>query len=461
MSSAHALALALIPFATVGAAVAAMIFRWVRDVFFCAIVGGAIMSERMDVHFVSMEWYRGTTRGFEISLIAILAFAVLVGCIFGRNAHRPRIYWPASLAPLLLYAFYAVFSVCISPPRLFGAFELTKLVETIIVFLAAASYLRTKREWTLLLVMLAIATSIEGAWAIKQKLITKVERPPGSLDHANSLSMYLCMVGPLMIAGAYRSWKPWLRWACGAATFFATVGVVLTLSRTGVPVFALCALGCTLCCASFVPTPKRLMLVGATGAAIVGVFIASWSHLKERYLSASLDEEYLDTSEEGRGVYFRLAGAILRDHPMGVGLNNWSYYVSRQYGPEIGFRYADYDYLLKVYGPSDDVFADSYLPAPAHNLGVLTVGELGIPGLVLFLILWGRWLTMGFPCLFKARRSAAAVMGAGIFFSVCGIFGQSLTEWVYRQTPILFTFYILMGALAAIVHARRTHPEEV
>ena len=41
-------------------------------------------------------------------------------------------------------------------------------------------------------------------------------------------------------------------------------------------------------------------------------------------------------------------------------------------------------------------------------------------------------------------------MGVGIFFGICGIFGQSLTEWVYRQTPILFTFYILLGALASL-----------
>jgi hypothetical protein len=46
-------------------------------------------------------------------------------------------------------------------------------------------------------------------------------------------------------------------------------------------------------------------------------------------------------------------------------------------------------------------------------------------------------------------------MGVGILFGICGIFGQSLTEWVYRQTPILFTFYILLGALASLAHSRR------
>jgi hypothetical protein len=46
-------------------------------------------------------------------------------------------------------------------------------------------------------------------------------------------------------------------------------------------------------------------------------------------------------------------------------------------------------------------------------------------------------------------------IGVGIFFGTLGIFGQSLTEWVYRQTPILFTFYAMLGTLASVAAARR------
>jgi len=46
-------------------------------------------------------------------------------------------------------------------------------------------------------------------------------------------------------------------------------------------------------------------------------------------------------------------------------------------------------------------------------------------------------------------------MGVGILFSICGVFGQSLTEWIYRQPAILFTFYILLGSLASLAHSRR------
>jgi hypothetical protein len=100
------------------------------------------------------------------------------------------------------------------------------------------------------------------------------------------------------------------------------------------------------------------------------------------------------------------------------------------------------------------------LAAPAHNLAALTLGELGVPGLALFGLLWGRWFLMGAAFLRWPRIEPMRVMGVGIFFGTCGIFGQSLTEWVYRQTPILFTFSILLGALASLTALRRRTPKE-
>jgi hypothetical protein len=183
---------------------------------------------------------------------------------------------------------------------------------------------------------------------------------------------------------------------------------------------------------------------------------ACWTQMGLRYSESSLEEEYFDPAIDGRGVYLRLSAAIVRDHFFGVGLNNWSYEVSRIYGPRMGYRFENYDFLTSVYGTSDDKqFADSYLAAPAHNLAALTLGELGVPGFLIFALLWTRWLSMAVPFLRLPRGEPMRVMGVGLLFCVCGIFGQSLTEWVYRQTPILFTFYILLGALASLAHSRR------
>ncbi len=40
------------------------------------------------------------------------------------------------------------------------------------------------------------------------------------------------------------------------------------------------------------------------------------------------------------------------------------------------------------------------------------------------------------------------------------MFGSCITEWIYRQTPINFSFYILIGVLAAISHERKVEKEQ-
>lgn len=456
MKPEHALALLLIPVLSLAAATVATWSQRARDACFFLMVVLAVLVERMDVNFFSEAWYRGTTRGIQFSLPEILAFGLLVGCRLGRRDEERRWFWPASLGILLLYFFYACVSVVVAQPKLFGAFELSKILGSILVFLASAWYVRSKREWTLLLLALACAVGFEGLWAVKQRFLMQIDRVAGTLDHANSLSMYFCLTTPLLVAAAYGGWSRPLRWFCGAGAGLAAIGQLLTISRAGIPVFGLVVLGAFILCASWRLSASRVIVRSLIALALCAVVAAAWRPLMERYATASLEEEYFDAHIDGRGIYLRLARDITRDHFFGVGLNNWSYHVSQTYGPRLGFGFTDYNYLVSIYGTADDkVFADSYLAAPAHNLAALTLGELGVPGLLLFGALWFRWFSMGVRFLFEARGDPRRTMGVGLFFCICGIFGQSLTEWVYRQTPILFTFHILLGTLASLVASRQ------
>lgn len=456
MKPQHALALILIPLLSVAIAVVATWSQRVRDTCFALMVFFSVLAERMDVNFFSEAWYRGTTRGIQVSLPEMLALGLIIGCRLGGRHEERRWFWPASLGLLLLYFFYACVSVIGADPKLFGAFELSKILGSILIFLASAWYVRSKREWTILILALACTVGFEGLWAIKQRFITHVDRVAGTLDHANSLSMYFCLATPPLVAVAYAGWSRALKWICAVSALLATLGLLLTISRAGIPIFATVVLGTILACASWRLTTSRVIVRSLFALVIAGAVVASWPHLMKRYAEASLQEEYFDAHIDGRGIYLRLAKNIASDHFFGVGLNNWSYYVSQTYGPHLGFRFTDYRYLVSIYGTADDeVFANSYLAAPAHNLAALTLGELGVPGLLIFLGLWFRWFAMGARFLLDPRDDPRRTMGVGLFFSICGIFGQSLTEWVYRQTPILFTFYILLGALAGLVASRR------
>ncbi len=456
----HVIAFFLIIFAASVGVLVTTLSQRIRDIGFFMLAAGAVLSERMSVNFFSEEWYRGTTRGVEVTALDIIAFCLVVASVIApRYKSLPRIYWPGGLAFMSIYALYCVFSISISDPKMFGVFELTKILRGILVFMAAALFVRTRRELFILVFALGCAVSFEGVMAFKERYFQGMHRVTGSIDDPNSLSMYTCMVTPLLVAAASVDFPSWLRRLCWASFGAAALCILLTISRTGMPLFAFVMLGTTAFCVSWKPTVKKAAITVLITLLSVGAVFKAWDMIMTRFEQASLEEEYLDDQNEGRGVYFRWAKAILHDHTFGVGLGNWSFWVSKVYGPDAGFHYLAYDDATT--SPKDVELSNAVYAAPAHNLAALTAGELGLPGLFLFALVWGRWFWMGFWFLWSRSSDPMRRLGIGLFFCVCGIFLQSVTEWVYRQTPIFLTFHVLVGTLASLHYHKRLEKQRL
>ena len=445
-------ALFLMAVAISGGVVATCLSQRARAAAFFLLILASAFTDRVDVNFVTRYWYRAATRGFEISLVDILAISLLISSLLlPRPGHR-RWFWPASLGAMIIYFLYCCFSVAISEPKLFGLFELSKILRGILVFLAAAVYVQTERELRLLVLALGCAICFQGVLALKHRYVNGVYRVTGSLLDPNSLSMYLCTTAPVFFAAAASNFPKYLRKFCLLCSGITAVTILLTISRAGIPIFALVALGATMACASFRITFKKTAAVFLVCLALGGMVYKSWDTLKVRYGQASLKEEYLGEQFENRGSYLRQAWAILQDRFFGVGLNNWSYWVSEVYGPQLGIFYEAYPNTSDA--PSKDAVGSFTFAPPAHSLMALTAGELGWPGLMIFLLVWLRWFQMGASFLRPRSPEAMHRLGVGFFFSTCGIFLQSQTEWTYRQTHIFYTFNVLLGALASLYYVK-------
>lgn len=439
----------LIPVFILGATIS---YRLRELAFFGMVASGVIL---IDVNFLGEYWYRGTARGVEISFVDLLGWAVLVSSVVAPRYPGRRWLWPAGLGLMGLYFLYCTFSVVSGDQQLIDLWELEKVFRGLIILMAGAAFVRTRRELGILVLALAASVGLESIYAFKQRFISGMYRVPGTLDHANSLSMYMCVAGPVLLAAALADWSKWLRWCCGVACALAAVNVLLTLSRAGLPIFALMLTGVALACTSWEITRRKLLVFFAVTACAGGLLLKSWDLIEARYASASFTEEYLDENSEGRGVYWRWAFAIVEDHPMGVGLNAWSHAVSKTYGPRLGFSYEDYDDIKS--SPEKADLPSFRYAAPAHSLAALTLGELGYPGLFLFGLVWLRWFQMGATFLGRRLNSDPMHrMGIGFLFGAGGMFLQSVTEWTYRQQTNLFMFHLMMGALAALYAARKS-----
>jgi hypothetical protein len=423
------------------------------------LAAGLPASGMFDLNIYSAYWYRGTTRGFEISLFDLVAFGLLLSSLLSPRANQSRWYWPASLGFMLLYLLYCAASTLFATPMVFGLFEVSKLVRGIVFFLAAALFVRKEEDLGWLALGLAVAVLAESALAIRERLLLDIFRPAGTLSHPNSLSMYLCLATPVLIAAATGNFARWVRWTCWFAALAAAGTMFLTLSRAGLPIFIVVAGGALAWCSSWRPTPGRF----AAGIAALGILTAvglwAWPAIMERYGQATLQEEYFVGQGETRGYYFRQADVILDQNPFGIGLNNWSYWVSREYGKPLGLHYQTYDDL--VYAPPTDLMPQYRFAAPAHNLGVLTAGEIGWVGLALLTVLWLRWLWMGARFIFSRQPDVFHRIGVGLCFGFVGVFLHSFTEWTFRQTEIFLSFNLLAGVMAAMLaHKRRLAASE-
>ena len=450
MATKDLIGLGLLLFAIPSTVAVCCLSQRARDAAFFLMSALVAFSAKLTMNFDSYYWYRGTTTGFEYSVIDVLALGVLAGSVLCPRPGEQRWFWPASCGLLLLYFFYACGNVIGADPKIYGLFELSKILRGIVLFLAAAMFVRGERELSILVIAVGCTVCLEGVLALRERLMMGVYRVTGSFGDPNTFSMYLCSVSPLFVAAAASSLPKFVRRFSLLAIAAASLSIVLTLSRAGLPIFGFVMLGAVAFCVSWRLTPQKIIAVTLGGLAI-GALVGQQLYLfKARWAHDSLATEYIDpTKFESRGYYLRLAQFIMDDRFFGVGLNNWSYWVSKKYGALLGTPYEDYDDL--TYAPGKELLPAFHYAAPAHSLAALTVGELGVPGLVLFFgLIWPRWLLMGVRFLWPRSQDAPHQLGVGIFFCTCGIFLQSLTEWAYRQEPIFIPFHILLGTLAAL-----------
>jgi hypothetical protein len=445
--------LLLLPIGVVLTALALLIRPQLRQVALFILAAGLPLCSLFDINIFSAYWYRGSTRGFEATLFDVIALGLLLSSMISPRGDQRRWYWPASLGFMLVFIVYCAISTATASPWIFGVYEISKLVRGVMFFLAAALFVRRERDFAVIALGLAVAILAESALAIRERLVLGVYRPTGTLFHPNSLSMYFCMTVPVIVAAACCNFAAWIRWICWASVLAGACAMLLALSRAGLPIFLVVTGGAIAWCSSWRPTPAKVASGMLAIAVLIGVGIKAWPSIMERYGQATLQQEYFDAEGESRGYYFRQAGVILDERPFGVGLNNWSYWVSKEYGRTLDMHYENYDGL--TYAPPSELMPQFRFAAPAHNLGVLTVGEIGWAGLGLFSVLWLRWLGMGIGFLFRRQVDVFHRMGVGLCFGSLGVFLHSFTEWTFRQTEIFLTFNLFAGALAAVISIRQ------
>jgi O-antigen ligase len=432
-------------------------WRRFHDFIFMFLVFGTCMPAGLfgfptDINFLSREWYRGSTRGIEISYLDLLAVVLLVSSIAVRQKEGRKLFiWPPTYTLLVIFFGWCALNVAVfSDPKIFGLFELTKIMRSMLLFIAVVTYIRSPREIQLFVWALVGTIFYEAIICLRDRYLWGVHRVQGTLGHPNSLSMYALQCVPIFVVSYFAKDIPrMLRWACLPAFMAAAGCVLLTISRTGFAALLLLSAGAFLLGTGFRPTLRNVS-IACLGALLVSLMVVkSWDTIMSRLGGFDFQEEYL-TEEGDRGTYFRQAAPAIEDKPFtGIGLNNWSWSISKTYGPMAGFPMDPYPSLHHAPGGGWQV-------APAHNFFLLTITELGVPGLLILVafLIQSLWIT-GIALIGK-RDILVDLIRLGAFLSLCGVLLQSFTEWEFRQTPMYFLGHIVMAVGASLhYHLRK------
>lgn len=164
---------------------------------------------------------------------------------------------------------------------------------------------------------------------------------------------------------------------------------------------------------------KAFVPVLAGGAAALAVGGAA---VMQRLASITSGE---DTSAALRIAYMESTVAVIEDFPWGVG---WCGYR---------FVYPDYNFYL------DDTSVIMY---HCHNIFLNVFAELGVQGILAFLLVWwGIFLPAGWRLAYAGRTLWLRAMGRGYVLATVGIAIGGLTDHVYFNTQMGLLFWLLGG----------------
>jgi cell division protein FtsW (lipid II flippase) len=404
-------------------------YRWAERM----LVAGALFSTcyLIDINFVSMEWYRGDTKGFEFGVTDWMIISLI---IVMAKAPRWRKKRPEALPPnatlMLAYFFLAVLSIFVAYVPVYAGFGVFKILRAMAVYWVAYNYLRSEDDLRFFLMVLAGMVALQFLLVLQDRM-NGIYRAKGSTPHSNTLAMYINMMNMVFLSfvlgDANAGRRRYIYWG---ALGMGTVIVLATFSRGALAMMVMGYGLVTLLSTWDRPRSHKFTTVGLMFLAALPLIIKVAPAIIERFETAP------EAAEASRHQANDAAYAMAKDTFFGVGLNNYSHVIN-----ETG--YARFIPLESDRGI-------------VHNVFWLHASEMGWAGLAVFLLMIGNFFLMGLRYMLRRKDDITSWMAIGIFAGMTTLWVQSLLEWAFRQTYLTVEFFLMAGFLAALPRLERS-----
>ena len=396
---------------------------------FLAVLLPVMIFNQVSINFFSHETYRGTSRGMEVSLVYLIALAMLVGMwiLYRKKSLLPdagsKIYW--------IYFLLCLPSLINADNMLYSWFELWKMIMMYVVFLCTYYYLYYTRDFNTVIIGFGIVATVTFLVVVYQHF-KGIHQANGVFPHQNSMGMYMCLIAPIFFAYYFNRNKGWKRFLFAGFFLMASAACMRTYSRGAMVCLpAGCAVTTLLSLRYQFHMRKIQILMPILLICFFG-FLLLLPNIIKRFTYAPreslMTRQYLGAS----------AWNMMQDKPFaGVGLNNWGIKINPPY-PYCEYRYEN-KRIAKDF--KEGIVETSYL---------LVGSECGFFALAAFLAWLGYYYVAAFKLVKRLRRTELFYIPVGIVGGLTAVYLQSTLEWVMKQQVNFIQMMILFAALSIL-----------
>lgn len=369
---------------------------------------------------ISWASWPGYVKGAEVSLLDLLAIALLLG--LPRSGRGP----PFRFA-MVLYFLAALASTVQSAAPMAGMFFLWELLRSFLLYYVVARGCVSNRVVSAVLSGMIFGLLYQAGDSLWERFFAGVLQSGGSLGHQNLLGLMTHFVvfpcAALLLAGA-PGWQP----AVGPAV--GLLVAVLTVSRAtiGLAAFGYAA---TFALSAFRGWTSRKAYVLATAICATVILVPLvQSSFQKRFQENPLEADSYDE----RAAFQAAAKMMLADHPMGVGPN---YYV-------VAANMGGYNVRARVAPVAGSEGAN------VHNLYLLVGAETGYLGLGAWVLVLLQPMLVAFRYGWRAKRDLRGDFLIGVGVALAIVYLHSFYEWIFISSPPLYLFAMEVGMVAGL-----------
>lgn len=391
--------------------------------------------------------YRSYLLAYPISIDLCLSDIILLSCwiyIIAKKINSPSEYFGIHqkysnvfLSFYILWIAFGVFTLPFAVDKVIAIPELIGMMRILFLYLAVPFLITKKSDLRFIAILLAVSVLLQAILIIFQyryeDLLIRIPggsqefdivaagtlfRPAGTLGHSSHYAILSVLILPVTLV--------LMQYSTAAKKFFfglmlvlLFIALIITASRAGLGM-GIMGLSAILFLSRKTKIGKKLLLQSI--AILIMIFTAGWFVAGERLvdrITYDYNSAYL------RIPMTKTALEVIKHHPFGVGLNNYTLVAP------------GYDYY--------DIF--SYFPFPVHNIYLLNFAELGLLGgsCLIGLLVTIVYLTFKYAEKIKEEEENKILLQSiGIGITCSWLIG--LLGWSQRSSNIHLLYFAILAA---------------